>query len=71
MTMPGQSTPALSGPAQVAVNGEVVSAKWSPEGLVFHALVPGSRRLEIQLPEGFPIGDVVVIVRFVGELPVA
>lgn len=71
MTKAGQSTPALSEPTQVLVNGEVVSATWHPYGLTFDALVPGSRRLQIQLPDDFPIGNVVVVVRFVGKPPAA
>ena len=70
MKRTGQSTPALWESTQVLVNGEAVPATWNPNALEFHALVPGSRRLQIQLPVDFPIGDVVVIVRFVGEPPV-
>lgn len=71
MTKAGQSTPALSEPTQVLVNGEVVPATWNPNGLTFGALVAGGRQLQIQLPDDFPIGDVVVVIRYVGNLSIA
>ena len=70
MKMDGQSTRALPPSTQVLVNGKVVTATWKTSALEFQASVPGSRRLEIQLPDDFPIGDVVVIVLFADEPPV-
>ena len=70
MNTAGQLTSVLSESTQVLVNGEVVPATWTSNALEFHAMVPGIRRLQIQLPDDFPVGDVVVIVCFDGEPPV-
>lgn len=69
MTKVGQSTAALAGRSQILVHDEFVPATWTSNGIACDVLVDEGRRMQGKLRDGFPSGDVVVVARLDGDLP--